>query len=153
MEASGSSYLRPQSLLRVKRQRWMRRHAASQHAVRAKQIYQDETPPIRRPAASWISAQVSEKEATKMNLCCSFPLSANATYLSSNSSFYFPNMTIEEREAATNYLMTLNTSHIIDLTTEMSNVVKYRSSLGHKVMKWKCIKVKKGLKKCLPTFA
>ena len=73
--------------------------------------------------------------------------------MSSNSSFYFPNMTIEEREAATNYLMTLNTSHIIDLTTEMSNVVKYRSSLGHKVMKLKCIKVKKGLKKCLPTFA
>ncbi|CAB4056692.1 SETD7 [Lepeophtheirus salmonis] len=45
---------------------------------------------------------------------------------------YQSNMTIDEMEERYQYLLTFNKTHLIDIPPDMSDIRKYRSTLGHK---------------------
>ena len=54
-------------------------------------------------------------------------------YKPSNSTFIYTNMTLDDVDDVIKNLMSLNSSHLIDVTPDLNTVVKYRASLGHKV--------------------
>ena len=46
---------------------------------------------------------------------------------------YWPNMTVDMREEVIKNFIYLNETHIINIPTELTSIVSYRASLGHKV--------------------
>ena len=61
-----------------------------------------------------------------------------------NKGVYWPNMTVDMKEEVIKNFITVNTTHIIDIPSELTSIVSYRASLGHKVVKmiqWKQLNV------------
>jgi hypothetical protein len=63
-----------------------------------------------------------------------FPISTGYAF-NANKGVYWPNMTVDMKEEVIKNFITLNATHIIDIPSELTSIVSYRASLGHKVIK------------------
>ena len=62
-----------------------------------------------------------------------FDIKSTGQVFSAKTGIYWPNMTVDMKEEAIKNFITLNATHLLDIPTELTNIVSYRASLGHKV--------------------